>query len=81
MAKANKILEAARSNPASVSFSDLVRLVEAMGYSFKRQTGSHQIFSAPGMPMINLQKKGNMAKSYQVEQVLAIIDERGIVIE
>jgi len=49
-----------------------------MGYHFKRQTGSHAIYKCPGLPRIEIQPIGSMAKAYQVRQVIKIIDEYGI---
>ena len=54
-------------------------LVLSIGYKFDRQRGSHRIYRAPGLPMINLQEaQSGKAKPYQVRQVLAIVDEHGI---
>jgi predicted RNA binding protein YcfA (HicA-like mRNA interferase family) len=75
---AAEILEQARRSPANVRFGDLRRLVEAIGYVFRRQKGSHHVFThatRPGLPMVNLQSDGAKAKPYQVRQVLRLIDE------
>ena len=68
-----------RRQPASVRFRELEALVLSIGYKFDRQRGSHRIYRAPGLPMINLQEaQSGKAKPYQVRQVLAIVDEHGI---
>ncbi|MBM4379623.1 MAG: type II toxin-antitoxin system HicA family toxin [Deltaproteobacteria bacterium] len=69
------ILTQARNNPRDVRFSELVRLVLALGYELRRTAGSHHIFKAPGLPLINLQEVGGKAKPYQVRQVLALVDQ------
>jgi hypothetical protein len=76
-----EILEQARRGPANVRFADLRRLVEAIGYTLRRQKGSHQVFThaaRPSLPMINLQSDGATAKPYQVRQVVRIIEENSL---
>ena len=68
------ILKAARLNPRDVRFSDLVRLLRALGFEHRRTSGSHHIYKAPGLPLINLQEVGGKAKPYQVRQVLSLVD-------
>lgn len=67
-----------RQSAANVRFADLERVVFAMGYRFDRQAGSHRIYRSAGLPMINLQEDGGKAKSYQVKQVIGIVDQFGI---
>lgn len=61
-------LEAKEKN---TKFSQLLSICEEM-FGACRINGSHHIFRTPwqGDPRINLQKVGNMAKPYQVRQVL-----------
>ena len=76
--RATEILEQARGSQANLRFRDLVKLVEAAGYSKVRQRGSHIIFahgSRKDLPIVNLQAGGPNAKPYQVRQVLRLIDE------
>ena len=42
MVRKRKLLARMRNNPRNVRFSDLVLLVEAAGFEFKRQVGSHR---------------------------------------
>jgi predicted RNA binding protein YcfA (HicA-like mRNA interferase family) len=72
--KAAGILAAAKSNPAGIRFRDLVRLVEAAGFELRRQVGSHRVYKRAGLPIINIQPEGSMAKGYQVKQVVALIE-------
>jgi hypothetical protein len=69
------ILEAARRNPRDIRFAELVRLVEALGFKRRRTSGSHHIFKAPGLPLINLQSEGGKAKPYQVRQVIDLVEQ------
>jgi predicted RNA binding protein YcfA (HicA-like mRNA interferase family) len=77
----SETLEQARQSQANVRFRDLCKLVEAIGYVQRRQTGSHRVFThpkRPALPMINLQSDGATAKPYQVRQVLRLIDEHNL---
>lgn len=81
MSKREKLLAAVRNNPRDVRFEDLVRLIEALGFVFDRQAGSHRIYvhSNTAIPLINVQDtKNGKAKPYQVEQVLALIDAHNL---
>ena len=71
-----KRLNGMRDNPASVSFSDALRVAEHY-FGKYRISGSHYVFKTPwiGDPRINLQKaKHGSAKAYQVQQLLRAID-------
>jgi predicted RNA binding protein YcfA (HicA-like mRNA interferase family) len=58
---------------ASLSFSDLTRLLLALGFS-SRIRGSHHIYYQSGVvEIINIQPNGSQAKPYQVRQVRDII--------
>ena len=63
-------------NPKNVRFSDLLRVAKNF-FGDPRIKGSHHIFKVPwaGMPWVNLQEDGNMAKSYQVNQVLEALEK------
>jgi len=69
------ILDAARRNPRNVRFTDLVRLLKSLGFELRRTAGSHHIYKAAGLPLVNLQEVGGKAKPYQVRQVLALVDQ------
>jgi hypothetical protein len=57
----------------SVSFDGLCNLLEHLGFQL-RQKGSHHIFFKNGViEIINLQRRGSVAKPYQVKQVRAIL--------
>lgn len=81
MSKTEKLLAAARNNPGNVRFSDLVRLLSKAGFLHDRTRGSHQIWihaSRAEVPALNVQDKNGMAKRYQVEQFLMILDEYNV---
>ena len=76
MAFPTKILDQMRREPASVRFSDLLRICEEY-FGRPRQSGtSHVIFKTPwpGDPRVNIQNDKGKAKAYQVRQVLLAID-------
>jgi hypothetical protein len=83
VAKARRILDAARARPASLSFSELQQLARAAGFSLARISGDHFIYTRPGIPeIINLQPRGRKnAKPYQVRQVVELIDRYRMEIE
>lgn len=75
MSKTNKIREKILLGEAdsNIDFSDLCRLLTALGFT-ERIKGSHHIFTQNEIEeIINIQSKGNKAKSYQVKQVRNLI--------
>jgi predicted RNA binding protein YcfA (HicA-like mRNA interferase family) len=59
----------------NVSFSDFCRLVEALGFSMSRTSGSHRIYAHPDIPeLVNVQDVGGVAKPYQIRQVLRLVE-------
>ncbi|MCY7345384.1 MAG: hypothetical protein LH614_04115 [Pyrinomonadaceae bacterium] len=67
-----KLITELQSSEKSIRFSRLLTICENV-FGEYRTSGSHHIFKTPwqGDPRINLQKlKGNLAKPYQVRQVL-----------
>lgn len=80
MTKTAKLYAWILANPrASIPFRDFERLVIAFGFVLRRTTGSHRQFAHPDIPdVINIQPRGKEAKSYQIQQFLAICDEYGL---
>jgi hypothetical protein len=77
MASVDKLESKARSSPASLSFTDAVKLTTSYFGEPRSGSGSHvAIFKMPwqGDPRINLQNKDGKAKPYQVTQILKAID-------
>lgn len=78
----HKLFMKALNNPKSIRFQDLRALLEAYGFRLVRVTGSHHIFGHDLVRQrINLQPSGNMAKPYQVRQVLQLIEEHELHVE
>ena len=67
---------------ANVAFSDLVRLLLALGFREIGGQGSHRIFARHGVvELVNLQEDGRQAKPYQVRQVTALIRRYALELE
>ncbi len=78
MGKNEKILAKVLSgqSDANIAFSDLVGLLESIGFDH-RQKGSPHIFTKSGiLERINLQSDGATAKRYQVKQVRKVLTEK-----
>ena len=65
------LLEELSGHEKNIKFSNLLKICKDVFGAF-RMNGGHHIFKTPwpGDPRINLQKTGNMAKPYQVKQVI-----------
>ncbi|MDR1687473.1 MAG: type II toxin-antitoxin system HicA family toxin [Clostridiales bacterium] len=71
-----KVYEAVLSGNSdnNIRFIDFRNLMLDLGFEFKRQRGSHTIyFHEKYNVLMNIQKDGSKAKSYQVEQLRNII--------
>ena len=71
-----KVYEAVISGKSdnNINFSDFVNLLISLGFEFKRQKGSHTMYCHNYInAFMNIQKDGNKAKGYQVEQLRGII--------
>jgi predicted RNA binding protein YcfA (HicA-like mRNA interferase family) len=59
---------------ANVRYSDLSRMLQALGFRQIRRSGSHHIFRHPRVAeLVNLQDVGGQAKPYQIRQVLRLL--------
>jgi len=71
-----KTLAKALSGSRNIRFDDLVSLAQALGFVKKRTSGSHNIFSRPGIPeLLNVQNVSGQAKPYQVRQLLRLVEK------
>jgi predicted RNA binding protein YcfA (HicA-like mRNA interferase family) len=62
-----------RGNVGNVDFSDLIALVEALGFREVGGRGSHRVFARSGVEeLVNLQEEKGQAKRYQVRQVATL---------
>jgi len=77
-----RVLEKMLAGTKNLRFSELVGLVEALGFRLARVNGSHHIFTHPGVQeRINLQDVRGQAKPYQIRQVLEIIEDYGLTLD
>ena len=78
-----KLLQRLASGALSnVSFSDLRRLLERLGFSMARTSGSHHIFRHPAMSeLVNVQEVGGEAKPYQIRQLLRLVERYNLRLE
>jgi hypothetical protein len=76
--KPEKLLERIRTDKHNVRFWDFVRLVEAVGFKFAGQVGSHRGYRHPCGAILNLQDRDGEAKPYQIGQFLQLVGEYGL---
>jgi len=70
-----KLLQQALSGSRNMRFTDMLALVEAFGFRRARVSGSHHIYTHPGIPqLVNLQDVGGQAKPYQISQFLKLVE-------
>ena len=70
------VLDGSRDN--NIKFVDLRTLLLQLGFR-ERIKGDHHIYKLDGIPdRVNIQPKGNMAKSYQVRQIRGIIQKHNL---
>jgi len=63
----------------NIKYSDLRSLIEALGFTLKRQRGSHTMyFNKTIREYMNIQSDGAKAKGYQVRQLREIILKYGL---
>jgi predicted RNA binding protein YcfA (HicA-like mRNA interferase family) len=61
-------------NVTNISFSELIGLLVALGFTEIGGKGSHRIFARPGVvELVNIQEDGRQAKPYQVRQIAALV--------
>ncbi len=61
------------ASDANIPFSDIRWLLRRLGFD-ERIRGSHHIFTKDEIEeILNLQPKGNKAKSYQIKQIRGVI--------
>jgi hypothetical protein len=83
VSKREKIVKRLLSRPADFSFAELTTLLGLFGYSLSasgKTSGSRVIFIKGG-DYIRLHKPhpGTILKRYQVDDIIAVLQERGIV--
>jgi hypothetical protein len=67
-----EIIKELSQSPANVKFSRLCNICDHFFGEPRQEGTSHRVYSMPwkGDPRVNIQKKGNKAKAYQVKQVV-----------
>jgi predicted RNA binding protein YcfA (HicA-like mRNA interferase family) len=74
-----KLLEKALNSPQSLRFSEVLKLAQAFGFQLDRISGSHHILRRAGIPeLVNVQNVGGMAKTYQVRQLLKLVERHNL---
>jgi predicted RNA binding protein YcfA (HicA-like mRNA interferase family) len=82
MVKPSKLFARLVASPQSMRFRDFQRVLEAFGFTLDRINGSHHQYKHPRATRpLSIQPKGNMAKPYQIDQFLDIVEEFGLQIE
>lgn len=86
MTSINKLYQKARNSPNNLDFKDLCALARGVGFVLRKRTGtSHEVFKHPKLKgasgLLPLQGVSGKAKPYQVRQLLAIIEEYGLLEE
>ena len=77
-----KLLQRIMNNPRNVRFESLMLMATSFGFILVRTQGSHHIFSHSQIEeIINLQNVGGFAKSYQVRQLLGVIERYNLLLE
>jgi predicted RNA binding protein YcfA (HicA-like mRNA interferase family) len=72
----------ARGDLRNIRFTELCRLVKALGFEQRRISGSHYIFAHPAIPeILNLQQVHGQAKPYQVRQLLRLVERYNLTLE
>jgi predicted RNA binding protein YcfA (HicA-like mRNA interferase family) len=78
MTKLSKLYERAVAG-RRLSFRELEQLLTAFGFTERRRSGSHRIYSHPDADgFLNVQPDGADAKAYQVKELLAMIGRCGL---
>jgi predicted RNA binding protein YcfA (HicA-like mRNA interferase family) len=77
--KLRKLHDKLKTSQDNVTFSDLCKLAEMVGFSFDRQRGSHRVYRHEKVPgIMNFQEVKRKAKPYQVKQLLDFISEHNL---
>ncbi|MFM9890296.1 MAG: type II toxin-antitoxin system HicA family toxin [Rickettsiales bacterium] len=73
------LLRIAEGNFKNIRFRDLQRLLGELGFTLARVSGSHHIYTHPGiMDLVNIQNVAGEAKPYQIRQLLLLIEKYGL---
>ena len=77
-----KLLEKILSGSKNIRFAEATALADALGFRLHRINGSHHIYVHPAIPeLINIQNVKGKVKSYQLKQLLNIIEQNNLSME
>jgi predicted RNA binding protein YcfA (HicA-like mRNA interferase family) len=80
--KKRKLLEKILAGSKNIRFAEATALAVAFCFRLDRINGSHHIFLHPDIPeLINLQDVKGKVKSYQLKQLLNIIEQHNLQME
>lgn len=74
---ADKLIKQMKQGIRNVSFRDIEKLLDMMGYEFDRQSGSHIVYVKPGCAHIVIKQTRPM-KEYMVKTVIRRYEEENI---
>ncbi|MCA1810173.1 MAG: type II toxin-antitoxin system HicA family toxin [Lentisphaerae bacterium] len=75
MSSKERLLQKILSGSCNVRFADMTMLVKTFGFRLSRVSGSHHIFTCPGVnELVNLQNVHGKAKPYQIRQFLNLVE-------
>ena len=66
---ADKLIKQMKQGINNVSFRDIEKLLDMMGYEFDRQSGSHKVYVKPGCDHLVIKETRPM-KQYMVKTVI-----------
>ena len=82
MTQIEKLFARLLTSRTSMRFNDFRRILAAFGFTLDRINGSHHQYKHPlANRPLSVQPKSNMAKPYQIDQFLDIVEEFGLQIE
>lgn len=82
MTKPSKLYARLLASRSSIRFRDFLRILDAFGFTLDRTTGSHHHYKHPlARRPLSIQPRGDVAKPYQIDQFLDIVEEFGLSIE
>ena len=80
--KKQKLFLKLLSSSKNIRFAEARACAEVFGFRLSRVSGDHHIYVHPGIPeLVNLQNVGGNAKSYQIKQLLEIIERYDLRLE
>jgi len=82
MIKPSKLYTRLLASRTSMRFRDFQRILAAFGFELDRINGSHHQYKHPlATRPLSIQPKGKMAKPYQIDQFLDMVEEFSLTLE